>query len=486
MNGYAGQLKEYAEPRTWLLSLIGTLLAVVSGLIISRFGIVGLGAIVLVPAALALVVWTVLQPRIGFLIYVQLCFLINGLPRFIPIYFPFGVLADAILWLTLFGIMLNYKAFNWSRLNSPAFYLVLFWFFYTVLQAFNPEAPGLEAWVMAVRGFSVYWILVTVIALLLFRDVKDLTLIVRLWLVWSVLAAFWAFKQQYIGLTSGEVAWLNAGGAKTHMLMGRLRSFSFYSDAGQFGAEMAYTTLLCLIRVLEEKGFTQKIIYLLIAAILFWGFAVSGSRGPLFVILAGLPVYMLVRGNPWFLVVGFVIGSGFFGFLKYTSIGNTNYHVYRMRTAVSPDEDTSFQVRLDNQKKIGEYMSSRPFGAGMGSSGDWGRRFAPGSFLAETPPDSWLVKVWIEAGIIGLIFYCIIILTIIIIGAYKINKLRNRGFKMLMASLLGGFVGIFVASYGNPIVGQFPTNSIMYITIVLLFICDEIDSKLGTNEVVSL
>lgn len=482
MTAYVEQLKGFINLKEWHMSLAGTLLAVLFGLIIGKFGMAGLAMIFLVPSGLALVVWTLLQPRIGFLIYVQLCFIINGLPRFVPFFFPFGVMADGILWLTLIGLFLNYKSLDWSRLNNPVFYLVMVWFLYTLLQIFNPESPTPQAWLMAVRGFSMYWILVTVIALMLFRHVQDLTLIIRLWLVWSILAALWAFKQQYLGLTGGEVAWLNAGGAKTHILAGRLRSFSFYSDAGQFGAEMAYTTLLCLIRVLEERGLNRKLFYFLLALILFWGFAVSGSRGPLFVILAGLPVYLVVRGNPWLLVVGVFIVSALFGFLKFTTIGNTNYQIFRMRTAVNPTEDASFQVRLDNQRKVAEYMESRPFGAGIGSSGDWAIRFNPGSFLAETPPDSWLVKIWIETGVVGLVIYGIIIFSIIIMGAIKINRIRNKSFKMLMASMLGGFVGIFVTSYANPIVGQFPTSSILYVTVVLLFICDEFDKKLNPNE----
>lgn len=477
MNEAIEQVRTAFDARLWLYTIIGTALALIAGFIIARFGIAGMAVLLLAPIAIALIVAALIQPRIGLIIYLQICFIVNGLFRIVPITLPYGMLADALLVLSLLGVALNARRMDWKQLKSPVFYLVLAWFTYTCLLIFNPLSPYTPAWIFAVRAISLYWVQVTMLSLLLFKSKKDIELLIRLWLMWSVLAALWAFKQQYIGLTAGEIQWLNSGAAKTHLLFGHLRSFSFYSDAGQFGAEMAYATLLATIRLLEEKGFWPKLIYATLAVILFWGYAVSGTRGALSVLLVGLPLYAVLRGNAALFFAGVFLAGSLFGILKFTSIGGQNYQIHRMRTALDPNDD-SFQLRLENQRKLDTYMSDKPFGVGIGTSGDWGRRFAPGSFLAETPPDSWLVKIWIETGIVGIVFFLTIILSVFVIGYRQIALLKDRQMKIAMASFLAGFLGICVASYGNPIFGQFPTNSIMYISIAMFTTCVRFERNL--------
>ncbi len=467
MNAYVQQLKTSIDRQTLLYALLGAVGAVGAGLTIARWDFKGVAVLLLAPVAVAVVGICLYKPKAGLFIYLQLCFVINGISRFTPFQAPFGLLADGMLALLLLGIVLNASQMDWGRLHSPVFYLVLLWTIYTILELLNPEAIYPAAWFFAVRIESLYWIQVTILALMLIRTKKDIYQIVNLWLVWSVVAAIWAFKQRYIGVTAGEQRWLDEGAGITHILFGRLRCFSFYSDAGQFGVEMAYATLLCMIRVLEDRSLYRKLLFFLIGLIVFWGYAVSGTRGALFVILSGFPVYLLLRRNMLILAAGVIIGSSLFGLLKYTSVGSDIYEITRMRTALNPEDD-SFQVRLDNQMKLVDYLSTRPFGCGIGSSGDWAKRFAPDSFLAETPPDSWYIKIWTETGIVGISLHIGMLLFFMCLGAYKTMRLRDPDLQALLLSLLCGYVGVLVASYGNPVFGQFPTNSIMSISIVLL------------------
>ena len=62
----------------------------------------------------------------------------------------------------------------------------------------------------------------------------------------------------------------------------------------------------------------------------------------------------------------------------YTSVGSSNYQVQRMRSALTPMNDPSFILRLQNQEKLKTYLSDLPFGAGIGTSTDMGARFSPG------------------------------------------------------------------------------------------------------------
>ena len=467
MNGYVQQLKTSVDRQTLLYALLAAAGAVGAGLTIARWELKGAAILLLVPVVVAVVALCLTKPKVGLLIYLQLAFVINGISRFTPFQAPFGLLADGILSLLLLSILVNHRQMNWGNLHNPVFYLLLLWTLYTILELFNPEAVYLAAWFFAVRIESIYWMQLTVLTLLLVRTKEDINQIVNLWLIWSVVAALWAFKQRYIGVTAGEQRWLDEGAGITHILFGRLRCFSFYSDAGQFGVEMAYATLLCMIRILEDKLLRNKLFFLVVGLIVFWGFAVSGTRGALFVILAGFPVYLLLRRNLLILAAGILIGGCLFGLLKYTHVGSSIYEITRMRTALNP-EDNSLQVRIDNQKKLFDYLSTRPFGCGIGSSGDWAKRFSPNSFLAETPPDSWFIKIWTETGAVGLSLHVGMLLFFVALGGYKTMRLTDPALQSIMLSLLCGYIGVLVASYGNPVFGQFPTNSIMSISIVVL------------------
>ena len=50
---------------------------------------------------------------------------------------------------------------------------------------------------------------------------------------------------------------------------------------------------------------------------------------------------------------------------------------------------------------FGQVPNSFPIGGGLGSTGVWGQRFTPGSFLAMFAPDSGLIRVAVELGWVG-------------------------------------------------------------------------------------
>lgn len=59
---------------------------------------------------------------------------------------------------------------------------------------------------------------------------------------------------------------------------------------------------------------------------------------------------------------------------KFTTIGNNNYQINRMRTAFDSD-DASLNVRLQNQILFANYLKSRPIGGGVGHAGDRAQKF---------------------------------------------------------------------------------------------------------------
>lgn len=463
------------------MAVLGTLAAIALGAIIAVGKLAAIALLIALPIALIIAAICFTNPMAGLMIYFNVNFFVLGLGRFLPDA-PYGLSIDLLLVLIFLGIFFTEKRSGQQRLHNLIFYLVLVWFLYTVLLFFNPLSPSQAAWFFAIRGLSLYWLLVVMAGMILINNPKHVTWIVNCWLLWSLLGALWSFKQYYIGLMPGEQQWLAEGGAKTHILFGKqFRAFSFYSDAGQFGASMANVSLFAGIMVLESKSFLKRVMYLLLALVCFWGFAIAGTRGPLFIIFAGLPVYLVMRRNIPLLITGISMLVLALGLLIFTRIGQSNYQILRMRSALNM-EDPSLLIRINNQILLGRYMADKPFGGGVGSGGDWGHRFAPDSFLGQVALDSWYVKIWVESGVVGLVFHLFSLIIIGIIGFRNIMRLRNKELQSTMMALHSGFVGIMVASYGNQLFGQHPIDAQMYLTMVLFAVCPKLDKVSFSRE----
>jgi hypothetical protein len=365
---------------------------------------------------------------------------------------------------------------NVKKLNNGLLITTALWFIYTIGEAFNPEADNIIAWVYAARGVSFYAIQTVPLTLLLFDKKEHLDRFIRILIVWGVFGAVWGWKQVNIGLDPFEQGWLEAGGKITHVLAGQLRAFSFFSDAGQFGVVMAYVAYISLILSFGPYKTSHKLLYGLAFFVCIIGMGTSGSRGPVFVIFFGVITYLLLIRNFRILIPGIFMILIIFSFLKFTFIGNSNYQVYRVRTALDPKE-ASLLVRLSNQEKLRDYLKERPFGSGIGTTDSWAARYYPNSYLVNLPTDSWFVKIWVENGVIGLSVYALSLALVIVMGVVQLRKVKNPDTRQKLIALYGGFLGIVTASFGNPVFGQAPLGALMYISMTMLTVAEIYDEK---------
>ncbi len=469
MFNQAINLPDYFERRYWLFGTISLLTALATGCLIGVWGIQGAVLVVLVPLLITTLIGVIVYPKFGLFLYVQVSYLIPIVAHFLPIELPIpiGTVIEAILVIILLGLFLNGRQMDWSRLQNPAFYLVIVWVAFTCLEFFNPETPDRASWLIRFRTLSFQWICAVVIVSVLDITRRDIKVFLVSWFFWSFAAALWGFKQQYIGLTESEMTWLINVGAKTHLLFGQLRSFSFYSDAAQFGVEMAGATLVCLILCLESQRWFNRLAFLLLTLVFFWGFAVTGTRSALFVLFGGFPFYLLLKRNLIRILVGGCVGLLILAFLLFTSIGNGNYQIYRIRTALRPTEDPSFVLRLQNQKLLKSYLDPLPFGVGLGTSSVSGATYNPNHWAAIIQPDSAYVIVWMETGIVGVSLYISILLALVGIGTYNVWRVKDKRLQVLLIALLAQFMGVILMAYSNTILGQFPTSTMVFISTTL-------------------
>jgi hypothetical protein len=454
-----------APQRAWLHRSLPLWPSFPAAVVVALGGLKG-GAAALVLAPILGVVYRILRRPVEGLWWVTgSAFFLVGLTRLVPA--PLGLAVDGLLALSLTGLLFQHRRFDFRAAQHPLVGLVALWMGYTLLELFNPEAHSRLAWFYAMRGTALYWLLTLFLGFVLVHRRVQLVLFLRLWLGISLLAALYGMKQKFVGLFAFEWAWLNAGAATTHLLFGKLRVFSFYSDAGQFGAAMGHALVVSGILAVELQGAAKRRLYGLVAAACLVGLFISGTRGALAVPGLGSLTYLFLSKRYKILLLGLVAIGVVFFVLKYTHIGQGVYAVNRMRTALDPD-DPSLQVRLENQRKLARYLDSRPFGGGVGSAGSWGLRFSPNTFLAQTPTDSWYVRLWAEYGIVGLWLYLGIMGWFVVQGARRIWTLDDPWLRPRLMALFAGIMGILLASYGNSVLGQMPTAMVTYLSMVFI------------------
>jgi len=474
--------KSIPVERVWIHLLLAFLLYVL-GRAALQFGFLFVGVFAVVLPGLLLIYAIYERPNLAPLIVFLSGYLNMGVTRYFPA--PLGMVIDGLLGLSWIILLIKGATgkVEFRRLNCLITWLAFLWMSYLILQLFNPEVPGRESWIFSARGMGGYFLLAAPLTVLVFYRYQDWNRLMNVWAVLTLLAFARALIQKHIGFDPWEIQWLNEGNARTHLLLTGTRYFSFFTDAGQFGATMAQSGIVFLIMSFHEKSILKKLFFIVVSLSGFWAMGMSGTRGAIAVPAVGLMVYVALCKEIRFIVVGaFLLVCAFF-FFRHTYIGQGIYEIRRMRSAFTPKEDASMTVRLENQKKFKAYLADKPFGAGLGTSSANGNRFYPNSYLASIATDSWYVQIWVENGIIGLSIYLGMMVILLANGAYiSLFKIRHRKVNQMLRALLAGAAGVLVASYANAVIGQFPSSVIFAISMAFPYVAQEIDREMSNQS----
>lgn len=415
------------------------------------------------------------NPRLAFWVYFGYCFILGFLVKsFLNI--PVGLALDGMLLLTWCSILVNMNKFNWRSLKNEHVLLSVIWFAISLLQVLNPYGGSTIGWFNELRFTALSWLLIAPLVFLFFNKRTDLNRFIVFILVFSCIATLYGMKQLYLGVSSGEQQWLNAGNDVTHILNGTLRVFSMYSDAGQFGASQAIMAVIALVLASGPFSITKRLFFGLIGLFFLYGMAISGTRGALFALAAGLFFAVFLSKNFIILIIGASFALAGYGVLKYTTVGDEIFQVRRLRSALDP-KDASFNIRLDNQKKLAYLLRDKPFGAGLGMSGMNGTTYNADQPIANIQPDSYWVKVWVMYGVVGLMIWFAINCYIIGKCSGIVWKLKDPLLRTKMIALTSGTVGCFICSYGNEVMNGMPSSAIMFMSWSFIFIAPWLDSQ---------
>lgn len=443
------------------------------------FGCIALLPIIIV-AALSLLryPWAILL-----LIYVVNYF-IMGFNRYIPIE-GISVVMDILYVLAAILILIHstlYRNIDWKKAVHTLTITSCIWAGYCILEFINPTAST-QGWILS-RSLIFSGLIITVITSLLctqYRIVKTLLFTLS---ILTLLAIIKALIQKFCGFDAYETTWLNASGAKTHIIHSGIRYFSFFTDAGNMGSNMGGACVIFGIVAFYMRSHIFRIYYSLISILALYTMFLSGTRGAMVVPLVGLALFTIVSKQTKAIISGTSLLLFIYIFFAFTTIGQGNSMIRRMRTAFSPTEDASFNIRKENQQKLASYLKYRPFGEGLGLSGDGLGTKVSNRFTTSIPTDSWYVKIWVETGSVGLIIYLGMVFSTIGRGMWIIMfRIRDRELKGILSGLLCGIFGLSLSAYGNSFWGQFPTMIIVFTGLSIILNGGYFDQEIENRQI---
>jgi len=440
----------------------------------------------LLPLILMGITLVLSKPYYLFILFFTLNYFVMTFDRYVPNKKPGMIMLGFSIAFLLF--VLVYSLFNkieWKRVRTPFLYLWIVWMIYLIIQLFRRDVI-FEAWAINIGTYAFYPICIAIFLPLLFYRFKDLKLFLFLWSIFIIIATLKGYYQNYFGFDSRELQWLiREGGARTHFLRTGIRYFSIFTDAANYGTSNGFSLVVYAIAAFFVKKKWSKYYFLFIAMLSLYGMLISGTRTATAIPFVGLTCFIVLSKHIKTIISGTIIVAAAFIFLNYTTIGADNRYIRRMRTSFDSN-DASLVLRQQNQAIIKTYMVHHPFGVGLGLSAGQALRWVEKSDIPDIPPDSWLVMVWTETGIVGLTIYMIMNALMYIWGAYIIVfKIKNRELGGILIALYCGSLGLFVASYGNAILG-FPNGIISYMAMVYVFIGPRLDKELFEEDNVAL
>lgn len=352
---------------------------------------------------------SILNYRAGYYIALTVTLTVRLLERMSGAEMSVGVLIDAMVLITLLGSLLkpgdkSIKQVNFLR--DPV--LITFYIYagFILLQFFNPAyVHDRHGWTTFARVYLRNMIFMYLVMKMI-RNMDDLKIFFKFWIIMLTLAALYACIQQWFGLMPFEKAFIARYPEKfkTVLILTGIRIFSFVSDPAVFGVIMACGCIINIVLLTSSNKIIsvfQKVLLFISLVLQFMALGYSGTRTAYIMVPMGLVIMLFVNLRNRNAVIGALIFVFAFLVVMFGPF-HGNPTVIRIRTAFSGSEDASMNVREVNRHRIQPYIYTHPIGGGFLSCEP-----GSGSELDGFPPDSGYLRTALEQGYIGLTLVCI-------------------------------------------------------------------------------
>ena len=353
---------------------------------------------------------------------------------------------------------------------------ILIWTGLCALELLNDTCNmGMDvaAWFTSFRLYALHLIWIILVFSIYISSPERLIQYLKVWALLSLFSAFWTWKQKNMGFTPKEYAFIYYGaGRSTHLLNGGslIRYFSTFSDAATYGCYAASTGVALIIWGITSKIKWNRIFFLIIGACVIWGMFQSGTRTAIFSLAAGFLLFIVLSKSFKIAIPFGIIFALFMSILMFTTIGNGNQQIRRMRTAFDK-KDASANTREINKEAIRKYLQDAPWGLGIAST----QANIPANNkyrkLSDIPPDSEYVYMWVHTGVIGIcvFLFCMVLM---LAGACLVVmfKLKSPSLIGIGGGLCAAFAAIQLGAYANQILFQYPNGLTFFGGLAIVYI----------------
>jgi hypothetical protein len=467
----------------YLLFVVG-LAALTYGLIMQKLLIAAVA--VLAPLACIIIYFGLSKPAYSYMLYATVSCYYSAIYRYAQV--PnLSVIREILLYVCIASIIVNVsnakEKWEWKNAFNIFSITYILWLLYIMLSLLNPDVRIHD--LQSNRGVFIGTPICYLLSGIIMNTPKKLRTTLLLLGLFVITAAAKAYWQKAKGFDTVESTWLMAGAWTTHILRSGIRYFSFFSDAGNFGAIMGMFTIIFGIISVHVKQRISRVFCLTITVLAAICLLMSGTRGAMIVPLAGMALYVTLSKNFKIIISTTLIGAAIFSFFYFTDIGESNTFISRMRTAFRPSDDASFNVRLDNQRRFAYYLKDKPFGIGVGGT-IVDTRHLMNKDEEFIPTDSHYVGIWVQNGIVGLYIYIGIMIVVLLRACYVLMfKIKHKQLRNILAALLCGIFGLWLNGYVGRAMGFLP--GLFLIAMFMSFILNgpDLDKKLKPDEVIA-
>ena len=338
---------------------------------------------------------------------------------------------------------------------------LIIWTGLCVIELFNDSCSlGIDvgAWFTGFRLLALQLIWILLVFSIYVSSPKILMTYLKLWAIFMLFSTFWTYKQEYWGMTAAEKLWMETRGRTTHILNAGtlIRYFSTHDNAASYGCHAAAAAVAFIIIGITNNIKRAKIFFILTGLLVIWGMFQSGTRTAIFCLGAGLAVYVFLSKSVKIAVPFSIFFTLAAVLLMFTSIGNGNQQIRRMRSAFDKN-DASANVRDINKEAIRKYIRDVPWGIGISANPKNVPANNKFNKLSTIPPDSEYVYIWVHTGPIGVTIFSICMVLIFLGGCQIVLfRLKNKSLIGIGAGFCCAFVAINLGGYANQILLSYP------------------------------
>lgn len=413
-------------------------------------------------------------------------YLIMGLGRYVNIPIPITLITELIEVILIGVILIDIKDINFKYIGNFMFFSLMLWVFYMFLEIFNNTCQldfHIDQWFINTNQFALQFLFAFIIVGMLINSPQRIMKFLRIWAILSMIAVFWAWRQKTFGFDKAENTWLwTYGAARTHIIGGSIRYFSFFSDAANFGCNMAASTVAFYIIGITSKIKRDKWLFIIAGLASTYGMFASGTRTAIVCFMLAIILYVFLSRSIKIAIPVTILFALFVFVLAFTKIGNGNMMIRRMRTTFDTN-DASKGVRDVNKESLVKYMKDAPWGLGISIDPFKVPANNKYKIVTQTASDSTYVYLWEYTGIIGEILFIIVNVFILLGGCYIVLfRLHNKALRGIAASFCCAFTAINIGGYGNNILMQYPNIILLYGGMTIAYLLPKIESDYNKFE----